>query len=294
MASRLSQVQADLVTGSDAALSPELRINALAEAGRKILGREFVALPHFKLRNAADLTAQRNMPATAGLLRSAPAFALDEWSQGIARVRHRMSILETIEMWASNFGAPKPVKVPFQFPFPLATDGSAQDHWLGIAYPAGYAPQEDKLSLVLMNPEALTTAPEASKAGLLVDEWVEIIPHAAETTGITFNYDQPDAKAPNTLLLAVTPSPTGKWSWDDLAQTLNDTLEMAKNRAVEPEHLEDTVFGQLLPALLTEVVPPQLLPGNAENSGEAQNNPLGLQVVTDFGIVNDTYVPEEV
>jgi hypothetical protein len=144
-----------------------------------------------------------------------------------------------------------------------------------------------------MNPAAFANAPEANKAGLLIDEWVEIIPHAAETTGITFNYDQPDAKAPNTLLLAVSPKPAGPWSWDDLVQTLPDTLEMAKNRAVEPEQLEDTVFGQILPALLTEVVPPQLLPGEADNSGDAQNNPLGLQVVTDFGVVNDTYQPEE-
>lgn len=108
-------------------------------------------------------------------------------------------------------------------------------------------------------------------------------------TGIAFNYDQPDAKAPNTLLLAVTPKQTGKWSWDDLAETLNDTLEMAKNRAVEPEQLEDTVFGQILPGLLTEVVPPQLRPDDTDQ----QSNTLGLQVVTDFSVVNDTYQPEE-
>jgi len=144
-----------------------------------------------------------------------------------------------------------------------------------------------------MNADAALSLPDNSNCcGMLLDEWVEIIPNASETTGITFNYDQPDAKAPNTILLAVTPRQTGKWSWDDLVETLNDTLEMAKNRAVEPEHLEDTVFGQILPALLTEVVPPQLLPGDGDNSGNAQNNPLGLQVVTDFGVVNDTYVPE--
>ena len=162
-----------------------------------------------------------------------------------------------------------------------------------MCIPAGYVPEEDKLSIVLMNAgTALNAAAGANVCGLLLDEWVEIIPNTVETTGITFNYDQPDAKPPNTLLLAVTPQQTGSWSWDDLVETLNDTLELAKNRAVEPGHLEDTVFGQILPGLLTEVVPPQLLPAGG-NSGDAQNNPLGLQVVTDFGVVNDTYVPEE-
>ena len=293
IATRLQQAGADMTTGANTALSPEVRVNALKEAAKKMLGKVFVAIPHFKLRNAADLQTQNNLTPAQGLLRQAAPFAMEEWSQGVGRVRQRLSILETVEMWALNFGNDFPEKKPFQFPFAVASDGSSVDPWLGIAFPEGYQPEEDKLSLVLMNADAALSLPENSNCcGMLLDEWVEIIPNTSETTGITFNYDQPDAKAPNTILLAVTPQQTGKWSWDDLVETLNDTLEMAKNRAVEPEHLEDTVFGQILPALLTEVVPPQLLPGDGDNSGDAQNNPLGLQVVTDLGVVNDTYVEE--
>ncbi len=61
--------------------------------------------------------------------------------------------------------------------------------------------------------------------------------------------------------------------------------------ALEPENLENTVFGQLLPSLLTEVVPPQLLPDTADDGTNPQDNPLGLQVVTDFGAVNKTIEP---
>ncbi|WP_221392470.1 hypothetical protein [Dyadobacter sp. NIV53] len=290
MSVRLAQANSDIVTGSTTTLSPEVRVNALAEAAKKILGRAFIAVPHFKLRNLADLTAQNNLPKEKGLLRSAPVFAMDEWSQSVARVRQRLSVLETMEMWSANFGGTSILKKPFQFPFALNTDGTSHDHWLGIEFPAGYLPEEDKLSLIVMNAEAaLTGAAGINKIGLLLDEWAEIIPNPVEMTGIAFNYDQPDAKAPNTLLLAVTPKQTGKWSWDDLAETLNDTLEMAKNRAVEPEQLEDTVFGQILPGLLTEVVPPQLRPDDTDQ----QSNTLGLQVVTDFSVVNDTYQPEE-
>jgi hypothetical protein len=294
MATRLQQAAADLTTGANTVLSPEVRVNALKEAAKKLLGKVFVVIPHFKLRNAADLQTQNSLTPAQGLLRQAAPFAMEAWSQGVGRVRQRLSTLETVEMWSLNFGNDFPEKKPFQFPFAVASDGSSIDPWLGIEFPEGYQPEEDKLSLVLMNADAALSLPDNSNCcGMLLDEWVEIIPNASETTGITFNYDQPDAKAPNTILLAVTPQQTGKWSWDDLVETLNDTLELAKNRAVEPEHLEDTVFGQILPALLTEVVPPQLLPSNGDNSGDAQNNPLGLQVVTDLGVVNDTYVPEE-
>ncbi|MFT3701514.1 MAG: hypothetical protein QM802_04050 [Agriterribacter sp.] len=293
ISARLDQANPDIATGANTTLAPEVRVNALGEAAKKIMGRAFIVLPHFKLRNATDLQTQNNLDTSKGLLKQASEFAIEEWSQGVARVRQRLAVLDTIEMWADNFGITFPAKKPFQFPFTTASDGSSVDPWLGVEFPAGYVPTEDKLSLVLINADIPLAASDKNVCGILLDEWVEIIPNAAEKTGITFNYDQPDAKAPNTLLLAVTPQQTGSWSWDDLVETLNDTLEMAKNRAVEPEHLEDTVFGQILPALLTEVVPPQLLPDGSDNSADAQDNPLGLQVVTDFGVVNDTYVPEE-
>jgi len=218
---------------------------------------------------------------------------MENWSQSLSHVRERMAGLDTVQMWAENFDRIFPEKAPVQFPFALDGSGQSVDHWLGIEFPVGYQPTEDKLSIVIMNSTEITKDLGASKAGLLVDEWVEIIPNLDETTGITFNYDQPDAKPPNNLLLAVTPHETGQWNWDDLVFTLEDTLKMAKNRAVEPEHLEDTVFGQVLPGIMTEIVPPQLLSEGGDDSGDAQENPLGLQVVTDFGVVNSTYDESE-
>ena len=88
---------------------------------------------------------------------------------------------------------------------------------------------------------------------------------------------------PQSLLLAVTPKITGKWDWDDLIYTMIDTLDLAKNRAVEPDHLENSVFGQVLPAVISEVVPPQLRP-------DEFYNPLGTQVVLDY---LDNSPPEE-
>ena len=44
-------------------------------------------------------------------------------------------------------------------------------------------------------------------SGVLVDEWTEVVPNARETTAITFQFDPPDAVAPQSVLLAVPPVP---------------------------------------------------------------------------------------
>src|SRR5215211_21261 len=96
-----------------------------------------------------------------------------------------------------------------------------------------------------------------AQSGLLLDEWMEVIPVKEETTGIAFHYNQPNAAAPQSVLLAVTPSITNQWEWDDLVFTILDTMELAKNRAVEPDHVDKTYLNQVLPSVFAEVVPPQ-------------------------------------
>lgn len=288
IADRLQRAATELAKGNDASLPNDPRVDAFVQAARCLMEPSFRVWPQFTVRNAAELSVQLTLPAEKGLLRAADSFAVDTWTQGMGRVRERMTGLDTLQMMAENFDTPLPEISVAQLPFALDAEGNSADHWLALPYPSGYTPSEDKLSIALLNSPAITTNPSDPKVALLVDDWVEIIPNLEETTGLTFNYDQPDAKAPNTILLAVTPKITGHWSWDDLMMTLSDTLELSKNRAVEPEHLENTVFGQIVPGILTEIVPPQLLPPPEET----ESNPLGYQVVTDFKVNNDTYVPE--
>jgi hypothetical protein len=57
------------------------------------------------------------------------------------------------------------------------------------------------------------------------------------------------------LLLAVTPQETGHWAWDDLVSILNDTLQRAKRRAVEPlllDRVNRPELGVLLPAIVAD------------------------------------------
>jgi hypothetical protein len=137
----------------------------------------------------------------------------------------------------------------------------ASDSWLAVEFPTTepldptqpFNIEHDTLSITIHGDAAFT--PAAAQCGVLIDDWTEDIPTRNETTGIAFNYDQPNVTPPQTLLLAVTPQLKGHWTWDDLVGILNDTLLRAKLRAVEPQlldKLDKAEVGVLLPAILAD------------------------------------------
>ena len=80
-------------------------------------------------------------------------------------------------------------------------------------------------------------------------------PSRSETAGLAFHYDQPNSEPPQALL-QVTPSQfTGNWRWDDLVDSLHATLDMARKRAVEPDHVDDSVYGRFLPPIVSLASP---------------------------------------
>jgi hypothetical protein len=244
------------------------RLNIYTDAVRTIFGKVFPVLPIYQSDNQSVLAAQLNLAPDKDILRHARPLAMSEWLQGIGRVRPRMGALEMIDLSLSA----QDQGIDLQ---PVQLKYNDNDYWLGAEYPKTFTALEDKLSVVLINPDRWKSAAVQPQTGLVLDEWIEIIPAKEETTGIVINYDQPDATPPQSMLLAVTPVQTGKWDWEDLVFTLVDTLEMAKNRAVEPDHLDQSPLSHILPSILSEVVPPQV-----REDGDA--NPLGVQVVMDF------------
>jgi len=69
--------------------------------------------------------------------------------------------------------------------------------------------------------------------GLLVDEWVEIVPNRRETTALAFQFDVPSSSAPQSVLIAVPPVPGQDWTAETLRRVLMETLDLAKLRAVD-------------------------------------------------------------
>lgn len=84
-------------------------------------------------------------------------------------------------------------------------------------------------------------------AGVLIDEWVEVVPSATETTGIALQYDQPSGAPPQTILIAVPPELDTPWTTWSLQQVLLETLDLARIRAVDAVTLDEV--GHYLPAL---------------------------------------------
>ena len=141
----------------------------------------------------------------------------------------------------------------------------SKDSWVAVEFPETYETidddgnpvdipfriSQDTLSATVHGNHAFVSG--ASQCGLLIDDWTEVIPTRDETTGIAFNYNQPNAMPPQALLLAVTPKVTGHWDWNNLVGILEDTLLRSKLRAVEPRLLDGESSAELnvlLPAVL--------------------------------------------
>ena len=105
------------------------------------------------------------------------------------------------------------------------------ERWVGLPPAAGARMPPSKLSLVVHTIGPINTTQVMT--GLLVDEWVEVVPNTRETTALAFQFDMPDACAPQSVLIAVPPVPGQDWTAETLRRVLMETLDLAKLRAVD-------------------------------------------------------------
>ncbi len=119
--------------------------------------------------------------------------------------------------------------------------------WVALPFPNEAArPVSGTLALALFGGNPPLPAGNAQWAGLLLDEWTELIPNREESTALAFHYDDPGAEAPQAVLIAVPPDNAENWSLDTVIAVLRETLELAKLRAVDGDLLG--VLSQILPA----------------------------------------------
>jgi hypothetical protein len=243
---RAAAVQAQL-DAHDAAASDAARAEALQAAARALFGEEFRIVPEFTLSTAqADEWANAMGASTSGALLAHLVtdlgidFPVDEWLYGAARVRPVLHAWETSVMLAGAFGRPEPGLVPIQLPYEAAAS------WAAMQLPPGSVLDGDRLLYTAHY--ATPFDKNANQCGLLLDEWTEVVPADSRTTGLTFNFDRPDSEPPQCILLVTPASATGSWEWDDLVAALNETLDLARKRAVEPAHLDGTAYSRFVPA----------------------------------------------
>ena len=274
---RIAVYDAELTRLNNTELTPLERVDLLTELSQILMGKEFRMLPIFELLNPTEI--QNAHTNQVNIIPQEP-LAMERWLSGISRVREKMWTLENVMLLTTlmesklhatqtdDYEKDNQELSALQLPF------RANDHWVGLEIPEDYFashendPVEvsrDKLSLVgWLNPEFNT---QTTFAGILVDEWNELIPNKEETTGIAFHYDQPNARPPQTVLLGIHPknSDDSPWAWNHLVDTLHCTLDLAKVRAVEPDHLlvkeHDPsfsffdAFAHILPGIVSRVGP---------------------------------------
>jgi hypothetical protein len=248
---RRTAAQAQL-DAHDAAASASARADALTAAAKALFGDDFRIYPEFTPTAAqADAWDGAYTASTGGALTAYLTGTLhvdspvDEWLHGVARIRPNMRSWEQALLLAGALGRPEPVLTPVQFPFDAAAP------WLALEYPPDYVLDGDRLLYTAQYPAAFDkTKPQC---GILLDEWTEVIPSATRDTGITFNFQRPDNEPPQSILLVTPAAASGTWQWDDLVGALNETLDLAKLRAVEPVHVDATAYARLLPATVLAV-----------------------------------------
>jgi hypothetical protein len=230
-----------------AAATAAAKVDELTAAAKALLGDDFILVPEFGLPTAqaqewANAVDSSNAGALLDWLKTTGhvEFPVEEWLTGAARVRPAMRAWEAITALTAALGQPEPELLPIQLPF------EATAPWLALQFDPDYQITGDRLLYT-----AQYSAPfdkTARQCGLLFDEWTEVIPASDRDTGIAFNFNRPDNEPPQTILVVTPASASGRWQWDDLVAALNETLDLAKKRAVEPTQLDGTPYAPLLPA----------------------------------------------
>lgn len=226
-----------LHAGFDRAAASELEQREHDESRfKEIFGASFRVLVRFRVANATELS--QTFAQSLALQAGDPQAAVT-WLQRAAKVREGVARLDEASLYAVAIGAREMELQVGQLPF------VPDDRWVALPFESPELPG-GRVSLVVDAPVGFD--PEQAMVGLLVDEWNEVVPNRTEMTAVAYHYDEPGARAPQSILLAVTPDLSREsWDLDTLEAVVLETLELAKIRGVDLDHLPGV--GHYLPAL---------------------------------------------
>jgi hypothetical protein len=237
LAQRVTQVES-LAAGFNAgAASFEARRDHNLAQLRLVFGKSFVVLPRFTASNADELHLSLS---NSTRLQDGDPLASATWFQRAARVRDGVARLNAALSYAEALNTGEKLKLTIaQLPH------AATDRWIGLALKPGQNIPAGRVSLAVQSVTNIDSSQPL--AGVLIDEWIEVVPNTTEITGIGLQYDQPNAAPPQTILIAVPPDIESPWTIWSLQQVLSETLDLARIRAVDSEALDEV--GHYLPAL---------------------------------------------
>lgn len=216
---------------------------------KALFGEGFTVLPPFAPNNRDELALVLDGQNTAALLNGENERWPELWLQQVARVRPEIHRFESVAMLAQALSGKERLTLRVgQLPH------GGSDRWLALPFKQNDDSElrQGTLSLVVHIPGQFSAGGEY--AGLVLGDWDEIIPGDTETTAVAFNFNQPDAEPPQSILIAASPesgADQGVWTWDALVDCVESTLDLAKVRAVDLDALRE--FGRFLPALYAPI-----------------------------------------
>ena len=219
------------------------------DAGRAVFGEPFWILPPVAPGAVADLFS-----GALGLLTPGAAH-IRRFLRDVATVRQGVACYAETLLFGDALRIQRPLRIA-QLAEP-GTPGVAR--WIALPFdPNAPSPDKPVTSIIVDAPSSVGGGDTV--AGLVLDEWVEIAPRrvlvgppgdqatveARAVTGLAVNAVTPASRAPQAILLAVSPDGQ-RWSSASLADALEETLELAQLRAV---NLDRALWaGRILPAL---------------------------------------------
>lgn len=214
------------------------------EIAQSVFGREFVFLYEFAPWRPAELTqALSYAPTLVG-----DPLAARRWLQTAVPVRAALQRWQRMARYTAALGSAVTRLEVMQQPF------VAGERWVALPFPTeDQRPPSGRVSIVLHR--AASPPPTALWTGLLIDEWSEVIPAVVEQTSVALSYESPRAEAPQAVLVGVPPPGEAPWDFNLIFDTLRETFELARIRAVDLEAL----------GAIGQIVPPVCLAANAEN-----------------------------
>ena len=244
---RLSRAQVLLAAAADPAKAADaaFQVSTAREVVSVVFGADAPFLPRFRPAAGGELANAIDHGA-AGVFIDADARVREReirrFEAVAARVRPALDAWRRVELLGRALATEPALRRVAQLPYDAAA------RWVALPFPDEAArPRPGRTSVLLCR----VAAPAAADpwAGLLLDEWTELIPMPTEQTGVAFHYDDPGAEAPQTVLVAVPPmlAEGRPWDLDSLLAIVNETLDLARIRGVDGELLGE--LGQLLPAI---------------------------------------------
>ena len=236
------QAQARVAALDQLAETPSGERNAAYHQARlaTVFGAAFPVLGVFPL--AANSPVRRSLLATnQDALLGDDRLATVTWMTRLARVRPAVDALWHLLVSAE-------VVSEYDVTQLAVTQAPQHDGQRWAALPIAGAPAQPRPQVaVIMHTPAQPALP-ANLAALSVDSWTEQIPRPDETAGISFHYDAPSNRAPQTALLAVPPENSDHpWRLDVLADTVTEAFDLARIRGATLHELPSV--GSVLPAL---------------------------------------------